>query len=751
MTGRFLATAATGCIAAMLLAGTAAAQTTETANDTAARGATAEPRYGEDIVVTAQKREQTLIDVPQSVSVVSGATLERNTAFNLQDYAKLVPGLQIQQANLGEARVVLRGINTGGVAATVATYVDETPFGSSSGQVNAAILTGEFDTFDVARVEVLRGPQGTLYGASSLGGVLKFITATPDASKVEGRARASVEATEHGDMSYMGSAMVNVPLSNTLAVRASGFYRSYGGYIDSVGTAGSDVQKNINDADSYGGRVSALWKPNESVSVRLTAILQDLKNDAGSVVEADPGTLAIRYGGLTQSQYFPTATDVRYRVYNGVVTAGLGFAELTSSTSYSTLKVSLLDDPTVQFGTALGLYTDETGPAVDIGQTQQTNTERFTQEVRLASTSTGVLEWLVGGYYTHEKGAILQFLQAYDRGTTTPFAGLPLLADIFLRSSYQEYAAFANATLHLGDRFDLSFGGRYSHNDQDASQGGTGLLAPPSLGARSKEDVFTWSVAPKFKLTESASLYGRVAKGFRPGGPNILPPIPAGVPVPPATYDSDSLVSYEVGFKAETADRTFGIDIAAFHIDWQDVQLFAQIGDYGVNANGGSAKSDGVEFTATLRPATGFLFSVNGTYTDARLTAATDPLIGGRDGDALPFVPDWSVAVNADYDWRIGDTTAYVGGSIRLLDRQSGNYDAAYLATYGRQITLPSYEVVDLRAGVVFGRFSIEAYAKNLTDSRGRTSAVPDVSPFGSVLTGIIRPRTVGVTLGAGF
>ncbi|MBT0669275.1 TonB-dependent receptor [Novosphingobium profundi] len=704
-----------------------------------------------EIIVTAQKRAQTLVDVPQSVSVVTGAALERNSALTFQDYLKLVPGLQVSQSNPGEARVVLRGINTGGATATVATYVDETPFGSSSGLVNSAILSGELDTFDVARIEVLRGPQGTLYGASSLGGVMKFVTTEPQTEGLAARARGSVETTDGGKASYMGSAMVNVPLSQDLAVRASGFYRSYGGFIDSIGTGGSDMARNINDTLSYGGRISALYKPSAGFSVRLTAILQNLDSDAASVVEADPARLSPLYGQLTQSQFVPEYTDIAYRLYNGTVNLDLGFADLVSTTSYSTLKEHLRDDYTVAYGSLLGLYDPVTGTAAaDIGLTQQTNVERVTQELRLSSRGEGLFEWMVGGYYNHEKGAILQRLDVYDAGTTTPMTGFPLLADIFLTSRYEEFAGFANGTLHLGDRFDLTFGGRYSHNDQSAEQGGEGLLAADALSASSKEDVFTWSVAPKLKLAQTTSIYARVAKGFRPGGPNLVPPgAPQGTP---ATYASDSLVSYELGVKAETADRTFAIDVAAFHIDWKDIQLLAVVNDYGVNTNGGTAKSDGVEFSASLRPERGLTFALNGAYTHARLTADTDPLlVGGSKGDALPFVPKWSVSVNGDYEWSLGGgASAYVGGSIRMISRQSGNYDPSYLATYARQMTLPGYEVVDVRAGIDFERVSLGLYAKNLGNSQGVVSAdYSGAYPEGAAGIGVIRPRSFGVTLDA--
>ena len=704
----------------------------------------------DDIIVTAQKREQLLIDVPQSVSVVSGAALERQQAFGFQDYAKLIPGLQIAQSNPGEARIVLRGINTGGVASTVATYIDETPFGSSSGQVNGAILAGELDTFDVARVEVLRGPQGTLYGASSLGGVIKFVTVEPKFDRIEARGRASLETVEGGALSYLGSAMLNLPISDNLAIRGSGFYRSYGGFIDSTGLGGSDVAKDINDSKSYGGRISALFNPSTALSIRLTAVLQNLDSEAASVVDSDPVSLKSRYGGFVQSQYVPEYTDIVYRLYNGTVDLDLGFATLTSSTSYSTLKQSLRDDLTVLYGSQLGLYDDATGPAADIGLVQHTDVSRFTQEVRLSSGKSDTFEWLVGGYYDREKGQIVQRLDVYDHDTLNIFTGVPQLFDGATHSRYEEIAGFANGTFHFGPRFDLTAGGRFSHNDQDADQGGTGLLAPPALESASKEDVFTWSVAPKFKFSPNAALYARVAKGFRPGGPNIVPP---NAPTDVKTYDSDSLISYEVGLKAETADRSFGIDIAAFHIDWSDIQLFAQIDDFGVNANGGKAVSDGVEFTATIRPTQGLLFSVNGAYTEAKLREDTDPLIGGRDGDRLPFTPKFAVSVNGDYDWAVGNgATAYVGGSLRFLGEQAGPFSPEYVDANGRQSHIPSYAVADLRAGVELGRYSLEVYAKNLSNANGKTNVTGEGNfPFGSVGTGVIRPRTIGITLGAGF
>lgn len=723
----------------------------------------------EAIVITATKRPQVLLDVPQSVTVVSGKTLEAQHATNFQDYLKLVPGLQLDQSTQGQGRLILRGVNTGGVASTVGVYVDETPFGSSSGLVNGAVLAGDFDTFDVNRIEVLRGPQGTLYGASSLGGVLRFVTNLPSVAGVEARARVGVESVKDGDLGYSGNAMVNVPLGPTLAFRASGTYRKDAGFIDSPGTTSidglgipltSDRAKNINDARSYGGRASLLFKPRDAISIRLTAIAQNIKVDESTIIEADPVTLR-PLNGLTQSRFVPQFTDTRYRVYNGTGIFDLGFGQITSSTSYSTQLQHLRADLTfplsslLEFGFGL--------PPNEFFEPQDTNSKKFTQELRLTGQS-HLLDWLVGAYYTHEKGLIHQDFVAVEPGTMIPIDPVPILGTILgvanLDSKYKEIAGFANVTIHFAPQFDLDLGGRYSHNKQSAHQVSDGALAGGFNDfpvARSSENVFTYSLAPKFKPNSHMTVYARVAKGFRPGGPNVLPP--GAPPEVPRIYGSDSVVSWEAGVKAETADHRFSVDAAAFHINWKDIQLFAVVNNFGVNVNGSSAKSDGVELTATAQPVRGLTLSANGAYTNARLTGATPDVVGGRDGDQLPFTPKFSGALNADYGWNLGgDTRAHAGASLRHLSGQTANYDSAFVAAFGRQRHVRPYNVIDLNAGVTFGRFDVEAYVKNLGNSHGVTSttgttvfgAFP-IFPDGAIGTGIIRPRTVGLTLGVNF
>ncbi len=728
---------------AQTVTNTPTAQTTPDASTTA---------RGNDIVVTAQKRTESLQDVPQSITVVSGEALERQRATSFEDYLGLVPGLSIEQSTPGASRLILRGINTGSVNATIGVYVDEVPFGSSSGLINGGILAGDFDTFDVARIEVLRGPQGTLYGASSLGGVFKFITNPPKLGEFSARARGGVEAVSGGGTGYSGTAVVNAPLGEKVAIRASGYYRKDAGFINSIGTEGSDVRKNIDGSVIYGGRVSALFQPTDKLAIRLTAIGQNIEAEDDSSVEADPITYKPLYGRLSQSQFIPEFTDTNYRLFNGTLDWDLGFANLTSSTSYGTLDRDFLVDNTFAIGSLIPLIYGVPGGA---RSDQVNDIRKFTQEIRLASPASESFEWLVGGYYTRETGHLTQHLTVTDPVSDQTNPAIPVLLDVVLDSKYKEYAAFANATIHFGSRFDLTFGGRFSHNKQSADQAITG---DPSIGvvddirptSRSSDDVFTYAIAPRFELSDDVAIYARVATGYRPGGPNVLAlGAPAGTP---ESYDSDTLRSYEAGIKAETADGSLGVDFSIFYLDWDDVQLAARVNNVGINANGGTAVSKGAEITARLRPTRGLRFTATAAYTDGRLTADA-PDAGGFDGDRLPYTPKTSLGLSGDYDWSLGGTlNAYAGASLRIVGERGGHFDAAYYAANGRQRELPGYEAVDLRAGIDAGRWSIEAFAKNLGNSRGINSVFGSgFVPNGGITTGIIRPRTIGLTFGTEF
>lgn len=726
----------------------------------------------QEIVVTAQKRAQILLDVPSSVTVVGGDTLELQQAKSFQDYLSLVPGFSINGSTAGVTRITLRGANTGGVASTVAIFMDDVPFGSSTGLANGSILSGDFDTFDLNRIEVLRGPQGTLYGANSFGGVIRYIPNAPKLGSLEMRAQSGIEDTAHGGLGYNAAAVLNVPLGPKVAVRVDGFYRKDHGYVDSIGNnplftfTGTEigttlVKKNFNGRKSYGGRASILMDPTDNLSIRLTAFAQNLNSGGGNFFDVDPATLKPLYGGFVQSLYQPEPTHIKYRVYYGTVDWDVGFASLFSSTSYSTFKENLETDdsfalgPTINFLASLGAITTSGMPVtrpLGLQLFQTTGTKKFTQELRLASPNNDKLEWLLGAFYTHEKSAIdPQNLLATEFGTDTVARDIVPIANVFLHSNYTEYAGFANATWHITPRADLTVGGRLAHNKQSAHE----VLTSPLIGNQlandnSSETVFTYSVAPRYELSKHASIYARVASGFRPGGPNV---IPVGAPPgTPTTYKADRLTNWELGIKAEAPDaHLWSIELAAYHIDWKSIQLFEIVNQIGINANGGRARVNGLEFSGALRPVPGLTLAANGAYTDGKLKDDTPPLTGGLAGDPLPWVPKWSGALHADYDFPLSPSLGgFFGASLDYVGKRNTEFNERN--PDGSLVGIPGYTAIDLRGGLNIGKFTLEAFVRNLFDKGGITDGFGfngATFPNGAAGVSVIRPRTFGLSLTA--
>ncbi|MBY8829448.1 TonB-dependent receptor [Hephaestia mangrovi] len=728
----------------------------------------------QDIVVTAQKRDQTLIQVPQAMSVVSGATLESHQATSLVDYAALVPGLTLQQESPGESRVILRGINTGGSSPTVAIYVDDVPFGSSTGQTNAAHLAGDIDPFDMQQIEVLKGPQGTLYGANSLGGLLKYVTNPPRFDKVELRGQAGVETIDGGGTGWSGNGVVNVPLGSTLAVRASGFYRKTPGYIDAIGRPA----RNVNDAESYGGRAALLFKPSDNFSIKLSALVQNVRGNARNSYDADPQTLkpisadpitGDPVSGFNRYQLFPDQNNADYRLFAGTLNWDLGFATLTSVTSYGKLTQHEYIDSTfvdaggISIGDLVTAYVYGSPNPLGVTESSHITQKKFTQEVRLASPSSDTIEWLIGGYYTREPGQIYQTYVPFDRATAVPqspandFGGTHYdqLVVAELDSVYKEYAGFGSVTWHVGPRLDLTGGVRYSHNNQTATQILAGALAGGSStqDGKSSEGVFTWSIAPRFQINDRVAVYARVAKGYRPGGPNVAPP--GAGPDYPYTYKADTLVSYEAGVRGETRDHSFALDASVYYLDWSKIQVLATfqtaLGPITADGNGKGASAYGTEITATVRPIHGLSIVSSLAYNDARLRGDTGS--GGYDGDQLPYAPKWTVNTSADYEWALsGDTKAFVGATLRMVSDQPADFDLGYQTTYGHRLILDGYDTVDLRAGVDFKPFTLTVFAKNVANSRGLIYAgTYGLRAPGNIAVAPVQPRTIGATIGFAF
>jgi iron complex outermembrane recepter protein len=701
----------------------------------------------ETVVVTAQKREESLQDVPMGISALAGSTLDNLQARDFAGYAALVPGLSLASVQGGQTRLTLRGQNAGGVGSTVAVYIDESPFGSSTALLNGSIDTGDFETWDMQRIEVLRGPQGTLYGANSEGGLLKFVTNAPELGKFSLAGEANGESVSHGGNGWDGRALVNVPLGDKIALRVSGFYDELPGYINDPASGRQDV----NDGRKYGGRASLLAAVTDDLSIRVTAELQNTTYDGTNVVDINPVTLQPLYGDLAQERPVPEPSDFRYENYNATIDWNLGAFKLLSATSYGILDANTVTDGTpIYGGLAAGLF-GGTGAPLD----GDTRLEKFTQEIRLASPSSERLEWQVGGFFTHESGALVQNLYAVT-APTGPVLGL--LVQPVIDSTYKEGAGFLDLTYHFNSQFDLQAGGRWSSNSQNATQTTTydptlaGLLGvvpnPQIVYGESSQHVWTYSLAPSWHFATNGMVYARLATGYRPGGPNVVPP--AAPPDVPREYGSDKTTNVELGVRSTQLDGRFSLDLALYHVDWKNIQLVEVINAFNINANGGTATTEGVEWTFGYVPVQGLTLQWTGAYTDAKLTSAAPPPIDAPSGAPLPFAPKWGTSVDGEYKHTVfGDYSGFLGATYSYVGSRSSDF-ASSTATPPGQVILPSYNTYGARLGLENGRYRLTLYGKNLSDSRGFTnySSFPS-SPYSTVT--VTQPRTIGLTLSAKF
>lgn len=696
----------------------------------------------EEIVVTAQKKEERLLETPQSVTALSATALESLGATQFRDFANTVPGLSFSTAGAGYTQITLRGVTSGvDTSPTVGVYVDDVPYGSSTPFAYGGRLALDVGLFDVDRVEVLRGPQGTLYGASTMGGLVKYVSRTPDTEAFSVDARTGVSSINHGGTSFFGSAAFNVPLgSDRAALRASVFESHDGGYVVDAASG----RENVNRADIYGGRFSLLLKPNDRLSLNLTAFLQNISRDGQAT--ADYGSTGGRpFGELGQYRPLAEYFDHEFRLVSGTATYDFGAVELTSISSYQTSRMRSMFDLSAKFVPLFQLP----GFGYDysaVGDPLDQSTDKFTQEARLASSGSARLEWLIGGFYTHEKSKDVESFYLLDA------AGQPAPNIWFgytVPTVYAETAAFGDLTYHLTEALDVTAGLRRAHNEQSFEQlSGNGAFDASIPRLSSSESVTTYLANARYRFGPDAMLYGRFATGYRAGGPNFVVLDASGNPLAPAQFDADKLKSYEVGFKAQTSAQTFSVDLGLYHIDWSDLQVLTNRGGFGVRVNAPGAAIKGAELTLNASPLRSLVLTGAFAYQHAQMSEDA-PELSAVKGDRLPDVPRFTAALNADYLFHEGGLRPGIGFTLRHVSDRVASYDNAVDVP---QYDLPSYTSFDVRGALTLGQFNAQLYVRNVFDERGQLSAFTGYSTFGGpVQISILQPRTVGVNLSTRF
>lgn len=725
---------------------------------------------GGDIVVTARKARERLQDVPISVNALSGDQLRDRGAVDVKDVLRSVPGLSFSGTERGLGNYNIRGISTVASAPTVGIYLDDISLVTI-----ATSFSGAFDPvfFDMERLEVLKGPQGTLYGGSSMGGAIKYVSARPKLNVTEGSVAAGIGTTAHGSASYNAEAVLNLPLvADKLSVRGGVFYRHDGGYVDNVadGTVTNSRysstapgytpqaqpslstrnQANYNDADTYVGRLSLLWQPDESWSIRPAAFYQHYKL-------ANPGQFFLGMPELTASYRIKQPTTDKAGIYSLAIDKELGAVQATSLTAYFDRKLDFVRDYSYFIGGLVPPLYPLTSRNLSASRTKT-----FSQELRLASNDPGArLSWIAGLYYSHQDDRLYQI--AATPGAT-PVIGTEVGYVGDTTTITKQYAAFGEATYKLLDNLDITAGVRLFQIKQIVDILGDGPFnggLTQIVGRKSNEKGVNPKVGISYKVTRDNLIYASAAKGFRPGGPNRFQINPAlcatdlarlGLTAAPNTFDSDNLWSYELGTKNQFGSSVL-VNAALFYTDWKKIQQQINLSSCGFafTGNAGSADVKGAELETRFNLTRAFQVGGTATYSDAKISTAA---LGtsAQDGDQVLAVPKWMLSGFASYSVEVADGwRGQIRGEYQYQSRSRRQFDRIQSVVFpgGVPGTAPNraefrqgYQVVNAFASVGDGETEVRLYLNNVFDVAPRLDT--DLTG-GSDRSTTIRPRTVGL------
>jgi outer membrane receptor protein involved in Fe transport len=681
----------------------------------------------EEVVVTAQKRKERLQDVPISVAVLSGKELEAANVVSVTDALGTVPGLSLaQDGQSGGSTVTIRGVAPGGPlffgGPTTGYYLDSLPFGFVTQG-----FAPDSNAYDLERVEVLRGPQGTLYGASALNGVVRVLTANPDLNDFELKARAAASTTEGGDPGYRGDMAVNVPiLPGVLAGRLILGTEERGGWIDRPNLR----DNNANDGEINNYRLKLRAQPTPDLTIDLSAWL--------SREDYDENNLGTEERISPSPYHEPVSVD--YDLYGLTVGYDFNAFSLTSSTSYLTLENTSLNDIS-WFSGLLGLTCDRSQPVNAPGQTCfliETFTEStvFAQEIALHSTHEGPWRWTLGAIYRDESEKLAQ-------GFNAPASFLPG------GNTSESFAVFGELTRSFLDgQLELTGGLRYFEDEQTDDSALPAVDA--SFDALSPRLVLTWHP------NERTMVYGSYSEGFRSGNPgnintrfNGLPPL-----------DPDTLANYELGARGDLFDNRLRYDVALYYLDWQDIQQTLTVpsplppnGPVSALVNGESASGLGVDLGLAATLMEGLTIGLNVGWNDLTLDkpvlTGVPPIAIANAGERIQLSPEYTVAVSAEYAFPLGgDFAGRLGATANYTSEQ---VDRQYLGAFG-SFYGASDEILVGRASFSINaptNWSATLFVNNIGNEdaatmRGGFSLLPS---FGGDVNSRPRPRTIGIQL----
>ena len=709
-----------------------------------------------EVIVTAQKRSENVQTVPLAISALSSATLERTATRGFEDLAALAPSVSFGTYGPAEDLPSIRGVvSGGGFTATTGFYIDEIPFAAtfSSGGTDLAF-------FDVNHVEVLRGPQGTLYGAGAMGGAIRILTNSPNLEDFGGNIELTGGSIAGRAAEYDANGVINVPLiQDQLALRVAGSYIDQGAYIyDPV-----HQQSDGGDLHKRDLRAKLEWRPDSKFTATLTGIYGKTYQDNYGGEDLLPGKTP-QYGDLEQVTYVPTPTSSVTNAANLLMSYQFPWATLVSSTSYINEKTVYFEDDTLSLGTEIPAALHLAPEAYQFGGPPNPAVS-YVEELRLVSASAHPFKWAVGGYYQNDDLQVNRIDQFEPGQALSSLSPLTYLAE----TKRTFYAAFGEATYDFNEQWHLTAGARYTYVPDTLTTTVYGVAfgaahATAATAVNAVGTVPSSDFSPKVEVTFTPShnflFYVEAARGFRPGDANVtLPPTVANIP---HEQNPDHLWDYEVGAKTQWFDGHLVANSSLYYIDWTDIQIqtattpTATTIAFPYLANIGGATIKGAELELRAVQSRELSFGLSGAYTDATFSQAS-PSIGVVEGQRIAYVPKWSGSASVDYNRPLSNS---IGFFAHADVRYNGNQSIGY-TVMDRGITTSPYALVGANVGLSLpSATQVKLFVRNLTNDRAQlyitaTAVCPSITSCASIdaskaaqLNALVsQPRTFGVTV----
>jgi outer membrane receptor protein involved in Fe transport len=755
----------------------------------------------DEVVVTAQKRTSTVQDTPISIVAVTGADLQARGITSFANLAQATPGVSLKSEGPSQTEIEMRGMtSSGGNSATVGFYLDDVPLSGPASAQNGHVVIDPA-LYDLSRIEVLRGPQGTLFGSGSMGGTVRLITNQPDLKEFHASAQSILSGTDGGGFNHNDNFMVNFPLiSDTLALRVVGTENYTSGWInrivanpfprvDATGAIRGDVQnapvtadyKGSNAYHLYSTRATLLWKPSDNLTITPSIFYETSRQSGVSAYDSVPGIPNAHYQPFDIAE--PLTDEIT--VSNLNVNYTLESFDITSVSAYWTRRSTQTQDASEEFNNPntaatyasnYGLpppgYYGPTGTGEAYGY-ENDPSKQFSEELRFTSKDSGSLTWVGGLYYSHFyslwtfNGTTPTYGTYMDLGTFAP-ATTPNWFDANSPTTLKQYAIFGNATYAFTSELKADVGLRVNKYDYKFSScisgwgSGFGAAEPSCSGLITQNST---SVDPKFSLSydfnRDLMVYATVSNGFRPGGGDAVYPTTGAVWGPafaayhypsgkwPTSYQPDKVWSYEVGEKARFFDHRLTVNASVYYEDWQNIQLEAYPNVWALNINGKHASIYGTEFDVVAALGAGFSLEVTAGYLQETLDPGPFWQIVPK--NKLPEVAPVTADVILSYLKPLTDKYSFTGRAETSYtgSRYSLEFPLGF-STNGEYQQLPGYSLTNFRAGIQSGDgWSASLFVNNAFNKHAQLEnlfqLLEATTSFNRVVTN--QPLTAGVDL----